>query len=78
METIFEYNTRLSFGLGAEHLSVKVSTDKAKIKFYGGTPMHPKRLLVLDYNEQTIEDIKEKDKYLNQPETAMYIKQNYL
>lgn len=42
MQTLLEYNTRMSFGAGAHHL--EVIADKGKIKIYAGTPQRPEYL----------------------------------
>lgn len=75
--TIFSYNTRTSFGLGSEHLSVKL-TDDSKIEFYTGTPMEPVLSKKIEYDPSIIDEIKDKTTYLNEPEIAMFIKLEYI
>ncbi len=55
METLFHYQTRLSFGLGAEMLLVE--TDGKKITFTGGEPMHPKKIGSIPFTQDALEDI---------------------
>lgn len=76
MKTIFNYNTRTSFGLGSEHLSVEIEGDKININT--GTPMDPVLKASLDYDKGTIEDIKDKMSYLSPVEVAIYIKSTYI
>lgn len=56
LEFIWCYNTRISFGLGACHFSVR--TDGEKLFWFIGTPMEPERVRISDMDEEVIKDIK--------------------
>lgn len=57
METIFCYNTKLSFGLGAYHLSVELSADRKKVKIFEGTPQQPQFVKSWDATEELIAEV---------------------
>lgn len=59
MKTIFCYNTKMSFGLGAYHLSVEMSADGKKIKIFEGTPQQPKFIKSWDAMEELIKEVME-------------------
>lgn len=58
--SVLEYNSRLSFGVGAEHFSIKV--ERKKVKIYGGTPMKPSLIDTLPLNQSTVDLINQLDK----------------
>ena len=57
---ILEYNSGLSFGIGAEHFSIKV--ERKKVKIHGGTPMKPALIDSLPLNQSTVDLINQLEK----------------
>lgn len=56
---IFKYDSRLSFGPGAEHVSVAYNSKF--IYFYTGTPQQPKLTAIYHYDADMIEGIQSLD-----------------